>query len=400
MKKLLILGGSRSQIPQIKKAVDMGLYVITCDYLPDNPGHKFSHEYYNVSTIDKEAVFELSRKLKIDGIVCGDFEPNTLTVVYVCEKMGLPTHPYKSVEILTNKGKYRQFLRENNFNTPQSKFYYEIKDAMKDIDSFKLPVFIKPVDSSGSRGVTIIQNIDDLKKQAEHALSFSRTGGFVIEERVKTNGYQIDADGFSVNGKLVFRDFSNQHLDSSLINPFVPTGISFPCDKPIQIQDKIHGEIQRLLTLLKMQTGPYNFEIMVDDDENVYLMEISPRHGGSFIPEVIAYATGVDMVRYNIKDSIGIDCSGLIMKENNGFWSTCNVHSRRKGILKNIWLDKELKENNIIDFEMFYEPGEKIDAFTGLDKTLGKIIMKYDTMEEMLKKMDNIEKWVRVIIEE
>jgi len=54
MKKILMLGGSHFQVPAIKKAVEMGYHVITCDYLPDNPGHKYSHEYHNVSTTDKE----------------------------------------------------------------------------------------------------------------------------------------------------------------------------------------------------------------------------------------------------------------------------------------------------------------------------------------------------------
>lgn len=53
MKKLMILGGSRYALPVIKAAHDLGLYVITCDYLPDNIAHKYSDEYCNVSIIEK-----------------------------------------------------------------------------------------------------------------------------------------------------------------------------------------------------------------------------------------------------------------------------------------------------------------------------------------------------------
>ena len=56
MKRVLMLGGSRQQIPIIKLAKEMGLYVITCDYTPENPGHKFADEYYDVSTTDLEKV--------------------------------------------------------------------------------------------------------------------------------------------------------------------------------------------------------------------------------------------------------------------------------------------------------------------------------------------------------
>ena len=51
MKKLMVLGGSRYALPVIKAAHDLGIYVITCDYLPDNIAHKYSYEYFNVSII-------------------------------------------------------------------------------------------------------------------------------------------------------------------------------------------------------------------------------------------------------------------------------------------------------------------------------------------------------------
>ena len=79
MKKLLILGGTYFQIPAIKYAKSRGYYVITCDYLPENPGHKFSDEYYNISTTDKDAVLELSKSLNIDGILCFASDPAALT---------------------------------------------------------------------------------------------------------------------------------------------------------------------------------------------------------------------------------------------------------------------------------------------------------------------------------
>ena len=53
----------------IRQAVEMGYYVITCDNQPNNPGHALAHEHYIVSTIDREGVLDLARRLKVDGIV-------------------------------------------------------------------------------------------------------------------------------------------------------------------------------------------------------------------------------------------------------------------------------------------------------------------------------------------
>jgi biotin carboxylase len=399
MKKILMLGGSHFQVPSIKTAIAMGYHVITCDYLPDNPGHKFAHEYYNISTTDKEAVLELSKRLKVDGVVCYASDPAASTAAYVCEKMGFPTSPYTSVEILSNKDKFREFLRKNNFNTPKAKGYANLEEAREEIVDFKLPVIIKPVDSSGSKGVTKLKDISNLSKQVEYALSFSRSKRFIVEEFVEKKGYQIAGDGFSVNGILVFRCFANEHFDSNSNNPFVPIGESWPLIEPKRIHDKIHDEIQRLLTLLNMQTGAYNFDIRIDEKEHIYLMEIGPRNGGNLIPQVIKYATGVDMVAYTIKAAMGEDCSDLEMKETKGFWSCYMMHSDYAGILKEVWIDEALKRNNLVEFEMLYDTGDHVDAFTGSNGTLGTIILKYNSMEEMIVKMDNMANWIKVIVD-
>ena len=93
MKRLLMLGGSLYQTYAIKEAKRLGYYVITCDYLPSNPGHKYADEYHNVSTTDKEAVLTLAKELKVDGVVAYASDPAAPTAAYVCEQLGLPTSP-------------------------------------------------------------------------------------------------------------------------------------------------------------------------------------------------------------------------------------------------------------------------------------------------------------------
>jgi biotin carboxylase len=391
-----MLGGSHFQTPSIKTAAAMGFHVISCDYSPENPGHKFAHEYYNVSTTDKEAVLSLARRLKMDGVVCYASDPAAPTAAYVCEKMGLPTSPFKSVEILANKDKFRAFLAAHHFHTPRAKGYGAIQDAVADIGAFKMPVLVKPVDSSGSKGVTKLTDAQSLREHIEYALAFSRAKRFIIEEFVEKEGYQIAGDGFSVNGKLVFRCFANEHFEGDSNNPFVPIGESWPYIKPRHIHDKIHGEIQRLLTLLDMKTGAYNFDIRIDRDENVYLMEVGPRNGGNLIPQVTKYATGVDMVEYTIKAAMGIDCSDLKMVEPAGHWSCYMVHSMKAGVLRDVWIDEDFRKNNLVEFEMLYSAGDKIDAFTGSNGTLGTMILKFNSQEEMIEKMDNMTRWVKV----
>ena len=63
MKKIMMLGGLSYLIPAINSAHRHGYHVITVDYIPDNIAHKYSDEYYNISTFDKEAILEFLKSL-------------------------------------------------------------------------------------------------------------------------------------------------------------------------------------------------------------------------------------------------------------------------------------------------------------------------------------------------
>lgn len=402
MKKLLILGGSYAQVPIIKAARDMGHYVITCDYLVDNPGHQLAHEYYNVSTTDKEAVLSLAKYLKIDGIVCYASDTSATTVAYVCEHLGLPSHPYQSVKILSNKELFRKFQRENHFNVPKAKSYHIFEEAKADFHRFKVPVMVKPVDSSGSRGVSKIVSLEQLKTKVENALSFSRNNRFIVEEYIDKYGYHIGGDGFAVDGKLVFRSFTSEHFPSiTSVNPFVPIGATWPCLIPEHIQNKIHNEIQKVLDLLNMSTGALNFDIQVDHNENVYLIEISARNGGggALYPGVIKTVTGVDLLQYTIQAALGEDCSDLKMTEPKGYWALWSIISQKSGILKTIEINEEIIKL-IVDYDLEVELGESISALKGANDTIGSILLKFSSMDDMLEKMDNMPNWVNVNVEE
>lgn len=396
MKKILLLGGSAQQIIAIKTAKELGYYTVLCDFLTDNPGQYVADKFYLVSTTDKDAVLKVAQDEKVNGVLAYASDPAAPTAAYVAEKLGLPGSPYKSVDILCNKDKFRSFLAENNFCTPTAKGYGDIKKALLDLKEgyFRYPVIVKPVDSSGSKGVGRINVYEEAEEKLEYAMSFSRGKKIIIEEFVEKFGYQIAGDGLSVDGKLVFRYFANDHFNPECINPFVPVSASFPYNMPKDVQDKIHNEIQRLLDALNMQTTTYNFDMRIDKDYNVYLMEVAPRDGGNYIPDVIRYATGVNLVECAVKAAMGEKIE-LPEVSPQGYYSYFAVHSLQSGILDKVEFSEEA-EKHIIENHIIKKPGDEIQAFTGANTTLGCLVMKFDGMEQMLDMMDHSEKWCKV----
>lgn len=388
------------QIPSILKAKELGLYTITCDYLPSNPGHKLADEYHNVSTTDLEGVLALARKLKIDGIVAYASDPAAPTAAYVAEKMGLPGNPYESVKLLTEKDLFRAFLQEHGFNCPKAKGYTTYEAAYAEIDQFTFPVMVKPVDSSGSKGVVKIYGKDELKAAVEEALSYSRNKRFIVEEFIVKKGYQVSGDGFSVNGKLVFTSYGNELYSSAGgTREYVALGEFWPSELTPEQKAKVDDELQRLISALGMRTCAYNIEVILDKNDTPYVLELGPRNGGSYIPQLIQYATGVDMVEYTLKGALGEDCSGLKMTETKGFWSNYMIMSTVSGTFKEIWFDEKFKKENLLEVHCTYQPGDQVTAYQNTTHSLGTILFKAKSWDQMIKITRNIEKYYCIMVE-
>lgn len=394
-KKILFLGAAPSQVPPIEYAKSQGYYVITCDYLPENPGHKLADEYHNVSTTDKDAVLGLAEKLEIDGIVAYASDPAAPTAAYVAEKMGLPGNPYDSVLTLARKDLFRAFLKEHGFNVPRSESFYQISDARKWLDQISVPAFIKPVDSSGSKGVTEIHSKEQLDEAFKYALGFSREKKVVVEEKIVKQGYQVAGDGFVVDGQLAFRCWADEHFDK-LCNGLVPIGQTFPTSHHENLLEDAHRETQRLLSLLGIQTGALNFDFLFSEDGRFYFLELGPRNGGCLIPEVIRHATGIDLIKATVDAALGLDCNYVIQTPVKGFWSSYMVHSLVDGNFESLNISDRAKEM-IVDQNIYISKNEVVKQYSGSNDTLGMMILEYPTMETMLEMVDNMEHDIRVV---
>lgn len=398
MKKLMILGGSRYALPVIEAAHKLGIYVITCDYLPDNIAHKYSDEYCNVSIVDRDATLEVAQNLKIDGIMSFACDPGVITAAYVAEKMGLPNvGPYDSVCILQNKGKFRKFLAENGFNVPVAKSYKNIKDALGDINAFHWPVIVKPTDSAGSKGVTRVDNPKDLEKSIQYALRYSQSNEFIIEDFIIQHGYSSDTDSFSIDGELKFVSFNCQRFDQAAKNPYTPAAYSWPSSMTMEHQEELKSEIQRLLKLLKMKTAVYNIETREGMDGKAYIMELSPRGGGNRLSECLNYATGIDMITNMVRYSVGLPIDEVTQKSYNGCWAEIILHSDEPGVFKELWISDEIIDN-VVERDIWIEEGATVGGFEAANEAIGTLILRFDSQERIDEVLCNQDIYLKVIL--
>lgn len=396
MKKLLILGAMEMHVPLIKRAKEMGNYVITVDYIPENPGHKLADEAYFDSTTDLDAVLKLSKKLNIDGIMTYNSDPAAPTAAYVAEKLGLPGNPYHSVKIMSEKNLFRDFLISNGLNAPKFGNYLNIEDALCHINDFSFPIIIKPVDSSGSKGVTVVNNVNDVQNAIECALEKSRSKKFIIEEYIEPVGKQLHGDGFVQNGKVVFLHLGDHHFDST-INNLVPYSTTYPTEHPVEIVNACKNQIQDFMSKVGFKNGGFNVELRISNKDNKpYIIDIGARNGGNFTPKVIEYGSGFNFLDRAIKIALGESIDDIKMTDKvSDFVSYLILHSDKNGVLNNIVLDKMI-EDRIIEKHIYLKSGDKVETFLGANAALGVLIMKYESREVMDEIVENFHNLYKV----
>ncbi len=398
VKKILLLGGSAQQVVAVETAKRLGYYTVLCDYLSDNPGQHVADKFYLVSTTDKEAILEVAKKEGVSGVLAYASDPAAPTAAYVAETLNLHGNPYLSVETLCNKDKFREFLRENGFNVPKSCGYATADEAYADIDKYDYPIIIKPIDSSGSKGVTVLSSADGSKAAIDFAFSFSRSHRIIIEEFIeKDHDYLIGGDIFVTDGRVTQWGLMNCHRDAC-VNSLVPVGKSYPVRLADDVLNEVKETLQELVDKLGIKSGPMNVELIVDKHRRVFLIDVGPRSGGNMIPDLLSMIFGVNVVEMCVNTAMGVKLSA---EETQGepYYATHNVHSAKTGTLLGIEFSDELKKY-IVRESLYKKSGDAVEYFDNAAKALGIIFMKFDFEETMNAILADINSHVRVTVSE
>lgn len=396
-KRLMLLGGLRYLLPVIEEAHKLGAYVITADYLPDNIAHKYSDEYCNVSIIDKEAVLEKAKELKIDGILSHAVDPGVITAAYVAEKLGLPFQcSYEAACILQNKSLFRKFLAENGFNCPKAKGYDNVDEALKDVDYFTWPVIVKPVDSAGSKGVSKVEKVEQLEEAIKKALSESHNGNFIIEDFLEKDGLSCGSESFVCNGELKYNGIYDQYFDNSAINPYTPSAEVWPSVLPDKFKIEFKSELQRLFSLLGVSTGLFNVEFRLCKNGKLYLMEVSPRAGGNRLSEMLNYAADVNINKAETLKSLGYTLSGIHEPNYKGHFAILVLHSDRTGLFDGLSIESEFLSKHVIEQEVRVKKGDKVSSFGGANASLGTLFLRFDSRHELEYALINPNGWLSI----
>jgi biotin carboxylase len=174
-KKLLIVGGSHADIPIIQAAQELGYWVITSGNNPNDLGHKYSDEYQPEDYSKPDRILLLAKRLKIDAVCASSNDFSAISCAYTAEKLHLSGHDnYKTSLIIHHKNKFRAFSLKNHISVPKAISITKNGNIEKINSELTYPLIIKPVDLSGGKGITKVNDPIQLNQAIKQAFALTK----------------------------------------------------------------------------------------------------------------------------------------------------------------------------------------------------------------------------------
>jgi biotin carboxylase len=298
--RLLVLGAGVFQLSIIRRARELGAYVITADHTPSNPGHRIANQTIDCSTIETAEIISQARQLGIDGVVTAASDVAVVTMAAVRSVLGLPgAFTPELSNTFSTKPAFREFLRREGLSSQRYYFSDSIETVVEAVRGFTFPVVTKPADSSGSRGVILVSEPDELEEALRLSVFFSRSGVVGAEEFLP--GVEYGGDLFVKGGRIEHLCVTDKHLEQFTVKGHVLPSRVQPAGEAL-----ICAALDRLCNRLGYKEGPMNFDVKIDG-QHVNLIEVSPRLGGNSIPDLIRRSTGLDFEAMSVLQALGLD---------------------------------------------------------------------------------------------
>ncbi|SQB35745.1 ATP-grasp domain-containing protein [Clostridium cochlearium] len=374
MKTILILGAGQFQVPVIKKAKELGYKTIVTDYDSKAQGFKFADIALHISTLDKEKTLQVAKIYNIDGILTTSDFP-VRTVAYVCKKMNLMGLSTRAAEISTDKFLLRECMKKNSIPCPKYLLVNDKKDIYSEkLKGFEFPLIIKPVDSSASRGVCKVHNLQELKLAYEEAYYYSKSGKVILEEFL--DGLEYSVETLTQNGTNNIVAITEKH--TSGYPHFVEDRHIVPAYLNKEQEYKIKDMINKVINAIGIDNSSSHAEIKLTKKGPI-LIEIGARLGGDYITsDLVPLSTGIDMLENIINISVGkkVKLSNEEIKYSGIQFITYENYEKIKSNEKNIG-----KDNSIIKF--YFDHNKNNQLKSSLDRS-GFYIACSDNKEELI----------------
>lgn len=386
------------QIPVIKKAQEMGVYVITADDNPNAPGMALADKaIVPGNLVDEEKMLAIAKTEQVDGVIhpCSEVAMNVMGRIN--DELHLSGISKEMAIRATNKHLMREAFENFGAPSPKSILTRSEVDAWNIFcDQFLTNAILKPSRNSGSRGIAKVEkgisqaSFIDLYRRA---LEESRDHSVLIEQFIE--GPEFSVEVIVWQGEPHVLTVTDKKTTEAPY--FVELGHNQPSIFPENIQQKLKDGAVAGIKALGLNNCAAHCELKVQDGEP-YLMEIGARLGGDFIStELTHLSTGVDMVAAAVNVALGIE--PLLQPTESKHGVCIRYFTPNPGILKTIEVGDALEDSHIYNVSFYCQEGDTIpEVKSSLDRS-GHVIVTDVDAKSAIERADSIIRKVQFITE-
>lgn len=385
-KKILVFGVGELQKSIINRAHKMGLFVVGIDPRPDAFCKADVDAFEIVGGQDFEGTCAVVEKYGIDAIVTAATDKPLVMMARIAEKYGFPFYSVETAQWSTDKYQMKERFEIGDIPHAQGRLISQAEDA----DGLAFPVIVKPRDNSGSRGVKLCNNKEELKESIKEALENSKLDSVLVEEFIEGQEYSIES--LHHDGKSEVIQFTEKNTTEFPYN--VELGHIQPANISYENKQKIRDIVSKIGDAMKYTNCPSHTELKINN-RGIFVIETSPRLGGDYITSTLTpLSTGVNLEDELLKISLGEKISPTPKAVQ---YSGVRFFAFKEGsVIKHIPEISLVKEwPHVVDFSFYLKEGQSVNRITSSLNRYGHITLIASNRESI----DNaFEKYEKVIL--
>lgn len=385
-KRLLLLAGQGVHCKVVEAAKEMGVHTIVTDYLQpeQSPAKQIADESALLSILDVDEIVDYCRTHAVDGAMNFCNDPATKALQQVNGIMGYPNiGTAEQIEVLTNKVAFKKFCREHDVDVIP-----EYSEDDIDAGNIAYPVFVKPIDSRGSRGTAICHDREELLAAIPAAKSESSDGSCIIEKYIPAD-HDMTITYLVIDGEphlIMLGDRYMGSREAGLQRQI--SSIFLPSQHTAMYMERVNDRMINMIRALGIQNGPIFIQGFVDGD-TVRMYDPGARFPGNEYERILRRATGLNpmksMITYfltgRIDDPAGIYCDAFRL---NGKRAMQYMLTLGPGVISRFdGIDTLRADPRIIDVQQKRYVGETVIQTGDVKHRALDVSVLVDTVDEL-----------------
>ena len=299
--KIAIIGASYLQKPLVLKAREMGFETHVFAWEDGAVCKDLADTFYPISITEVDEICDICQRIQPKGIVSIGSDLATVTVNRVAEKLGLIGNSLECTEVTTNKFMMRERLKDSSIPCP--KYWLAGKNGSDlDVKPKDFPLIVKPVDRSGSRGVSLVRDESELVEAIQAARERSFSAQVIIEQFIE--GRELSVESISWQGRHYILQFTDKETTGA--PHYIEKTHHQPAELSVSQKESLVRLTRKSLDCLGVQNGASHSEFKIMESGEMYLIEVGARMGGDCIgSDLVRLSTRYDFVKGVIEVAVG-----------------------------------------------------------------------------------------------